>query len=251
MASRCLAERGGNTFFPNHWWWTWCDIIFQLINKCLCFGHLFLVLEDDVLWHSMNSEIDLKWFLLSHNIVFTTVSSNLFNTVVITLVPLPLQFPEASQITLLLLLLLLLIPSIFENYSWSWPGRRESLIQSRLTFLRYRALDTIKRHCPLSNDDIRFLFAKMLHLFLVPWPNESNGRPERVSTRSCSVLFSVSTCYLWIVLQSCFQNDLVEWRRQSVVLLGFLSPQWVPSPRLTSNWINILGEMRTVSNWKV
>ena len=75
----------------------------------------------------MNFEIDLKRVLLSYNTVFVAVSRNFLNKVVITFVPLPLQFPEASPITQLLLLLLLLIPSIFENYSWSRPWCGESL----------------------------------------------------------------------------------------------------------------------------
>ena len=60
----------------------------------------------------MNSEIDLKRVVFFYNIVFAAVSRNSFNIVVITFVPVPLQFPTTPQITLLLLLLLLM-PGIF------------------------------------------------------------------------------------------------------------------------------------------
>ena len=82
--------------------------------------------------------------------------------VVITLVPLPLLFLDASQITLLLLL----IPGTFETYSWSWPWCGESLILSRLTFLSYYSFDTTRRHCLVSNDGMRFCLPKCKTFFL-------------------------------------------------------------------------------------
>ena len=113
-APRCFAERVGYTFLSQIVGSGIGAIsILQLVHLCLYFGHPLLVLVDDVSWHSTNSEIDLKRVLLSFNTVLVAVSRNFLNTVVITFVLLPLQFPEASQITLLLLLPLLLNPGFF------------------------------------------------------------------------------------------------------------------------------------------
>ena len=55
----------------------------------------------------MNSEIDVKRVVFFHHIVFAAVSRNSLNIVVVTVMPVPLQFPATPQIIPLLLLLLM------------------------------------------------------------------------------------------------------------------------------------------------
>ena len=97
--------------FPSRWWWTWC-----IIHLAVC--PLMSVSWSSasrpeymaLLRHTMNLESDLNWVLLSFITVLAAVSRNFLNMVVITFVPLQLQFPATS---LIILLLLLPIPSIF------------------------------------------------------------------------------------------------------------------------------------------
>ena len=77
----------------------------QLIRRWWNLGHPFLHLKHCFSRHSLNLEIYLKRMILSDNTVL--ISRNFLNTVAITFVPPPLQFPEASHVTLLLLMLLL------------------------------------------------------------------------------------------------------------------------------------------------
>ena len=119
-----------------------------------------------------------------------------------TFVPLPLQFPATSQITLLLLLLLLPIPGNFENYSWSCPWCIESLIWSRLTFQRYHCLDTIRRHCLVSNDGMRFCFPKCYVLFLCPGQMD----PTDCVLSVCPLSLAVYLSWFRHVTLDCFFN---------------------------------------------
>ena len=188
----CFAERVECSFLHqiiDDWFGLISSL--QLINQ-----FRILVIRS---WSLCTASCDTPWtrrstwnesFSLT-TIVFAAVSSALSNTVVLTCVSLPLQFPAASQITPLLQLLLP-IPGIFENFFWSWPRWKHAIFvcQSVSPF-----------SCVLG----------------------SRRRPKSVSTLSCSVPFTVSTSHLGFFLQFHLTRDPVEWRIQFVVLLCFPS----------------------------
>ena len=69
----------------------------------------------------------------------------------------------------------------------------------RLTSLRCHSIDTIRRHCLVSNDGMRFCLPKCDAFLPVPLPGGSfSRRLEEASTQPCSVPFLGFDMSPWI-----------------------------------------------------
>ena len=65
---------------------------YNLSTKSLYLVYTLLIFVYAILWQSMNSEINLKRVVFFYDIVFPAVSRDSFNIVVVTFVPVPVQF---------------------------------------------------------------------------------------------------------------------------------------------------------------